>query len=573
MLRNTIVYRGIPASYGKFYGKVLKIISSNHIIINIPIPAKSVTNEIQRFLKAIKSTKKQLENSIKKKSEKIDKDIVDILTSQIYMLDDPILVDGVITRITNFQENSAYALFKVIEDITQRFNQINDDYFRERAVDIKDIGKRIEDNILGRDSDYYVLSKLEEEVVIVAHEITPSQMIHLDKTHVRGIATETGGKTGHMAILAKNYSIPTVVGLKKVMSDIDDDEFVLIDADEGILVKNPGINQIKYYGASTPYPRNEFADYSAAITLDGVKIRLKANLDSEADSSILYNSAPDGVGLFRSETILIESPEIIHDEETQFHIYKRIAESLKEKSLTIRTFDLGGDKWATDKEDNPFLGNRGIRYTLRNPDWFKKQIRAIYRASNYGNLSIMIPMVSALSEVIETRKLIEECKSELSKKRVKFSNVKFGIMVETPASAISLDLFAKTCDFFSVGTNDLLQYMMAVDRNNHVVSDLYNPYNLSFLRIMKSIVDVSAKYDIPLGICGELASDTKFTILLIGIGFRELSISMPLVKKVKKLILSMDLKHSEKLVEKIFKLSEEERYGEIDAFLFNKHMD
>ncbi|HRG47069.1 MAG TPA: phosphoenolpyruvate--protein phosphotransferase [Leptospiraceae bacterium] len=567
----TTVYRGIPASYGKFYGKALKIISSNHIILQTHIEERKVKLEVARFLKALRKTKKELEAIIDKKS--MNQDIKDILISQICMLDDPLLLDGVINRIQNNHENSAFALFNSIDEISNKFTGLNDDYFSERSVDIRDIGRRIEDNLLGRKSDHHILSELKEEVIIVAHELTPSQMIHIDKKMVKGIATEMGGKTGHMAILAKNYSIPTVVGLNKITSLIEDDECILLDADDGVVIRNPSFNQIKYYGSSSPLEEKK-EEAINSFTRDGQRISIKVNLDSENDCESIIKSNADGVGLYRSETILIEDADKIHDEEEQFRIYKKIAADMHNLPVTIRTFDLGGDKFDNKyKEDNPFLGNRGVRYSLKNPSWFKKQLRAILRASVYGNLSIMIPMVSTISEVIRTKKIIEDCKADLKKKNLEYKDIKIGIMVETPACALALDQFARECDFFSIGTNDLLQYTMAVDRNNHYISDLYNPYNLSFLRTLHMIIGASNTFNIPLSICGELASDTNFTILLIGFGLRELSVSLPLVRKIKKIVASMDIQQAQLLAEKVLKLSEEEKYTEIDSFLFNKHIN
>ena len=567
----TTIYKGIPASYGKFYGKALKIISSNHIILQTLVDEKKVKGEVARFLKALGKTKKELETIIDKKS--INQDIKDILVSQICMLDDPLLLDGVIKKIEDNHENAALALFNSIEEISNKFISLNDDYFSERAVDIRDIGRRIEDNLLGRKSDYHILSELKEEVIIVAHELTPSQMIHIDKKMVKGIATEKGGKTGHMAILAKNYSIPTVVGLNKITSVVSDGEYILVDADEGIVIRNPVFNQIKFYGSSSPFEIRQ-EEKVTCFTKDGQRIFIKVNLDSEKDCESIVKLNADGIGLYRSETILIEDADKIHDEEEQFRIYKKIAADMQNLPVTIRTFDLGGDKFDTkDKEENPFLGNRGIRYSLKNPHWFKKQLRAILRASVFGNISIMIPMVSTISEVSHAKKLIEDCKTELRRKNFEYKDVKVGIMVETPACALALDQFAKVCDFFSIGTNDLLQYTMAVDRNNHNISELYNPYNLSFLRTLHMIISASNNFNIPLSICGELASDTNFTILLIGFGLRELSVSMPLVKKIKKIISSMDIKQAQLLAEKVLKLSEEEKYIEIDSFLFNKHIN
>jgi phosphoenolpyruvate-protein phosphotransferase (PTS system enzyme I) len=565
-----ITFKGIPASYGKFYGKVLKIISSNHIILETKISNSELNLERDKFLNALKKTKIELENIIGKKT--LNSELGEILTSQIVMLDDPILIEGVLERIKTKNENSALALFHTIESISLQFESLDDEYLRERGVDIRDIGKRIEENLLGKKNDFHILSHIAEEVILIAHEITPSQMIHLDKKHIKGIATEMGGKTGHMAILAKNYSIPTIVGLNGITNEIEQDEFIFIDADEGIVIKNPTINIIKHYGSSSQI-KNLQQKKINPITKDGVRIQIKVNLDSELDCDAAMEVGFDGVGLYRSEAMLIEDFSKISDEEHQFSVYKEILSKMKDLPVTIRIFDIGGDKFhSKDIEDNPFLGNRGIRYALINKSWFKKQIRALLRASVYGNLSIMLPMILNLHEVRDTKKLIEECEQELKSKSIPFKSVPLGIMIETPGCALASDSFAKEVDFFSIGTNDLLQYVTAVDRNNPYISNLYNPYHIGFLRLIQNIANVSIEKNIPLSICGELASDTNFTILLLGFGLKELSVSLPLALKISKIISSIEIAQASKLLKQILELSEAEKYSEIEAFLFNKHL-
>ncbi|MBE7413462.1 MAG: phosphoenolpyruvate--protein phosphotransferase [Leptospiraceae bacterium] len=569
-----IIHKGISASSGKFYGKCLKILSGEHLILQIHISEDEVHHEIEKFENTIYLTKQELESTIQKFSKELKKELVEILSSQILMLEDPIFLQNVKERIQKKLENAPLAVHNTIEEIAERLSSLGDGYLSERAVDIRDIGERIEANLVGKRSDYTFLENLKEEVILVAHVLTPSQIIHLDKNKVKAIATDTGGKTGHMAILAKNYNIPAVVGLIDITEKISEDEYIFIDADEGIIIQNPSLNEIKLFGASskTDFGDSKFKPKKIAETRDGTRILVKANLESESDCDLALKYGADGIGLYRSESLFLEHPSNNPTEDEQFHAYKKIVEGMKNKPVIIRTFDLGADKFENEKEENPFLGKRGIRYCLQNKNWFKKQLRAILRASVYGELSLMLPMVTSIQEIIETKELLKESKDLLKSANVPYKRVKIGIMVETPAVAISPDVFTKECDFFSIGTNDLLQYTVAVDRNNSVISDLYNPYHISFFRLLVNTIQIAKKQNIPVGICGEIASDTNFTILLIGLGLREFSVSLPLVPKVKKIIQVIEISQAKKLAKEIMKLSEEEKYLEIESYLFNKHL-
>lgn len=566
-------FKGISASSGKFYGKSLKIISRNHIILQNYINLEEVEFEINKFIVSLKSTKLELESIINKKLRELNPDLIAILEAQLAMLEDQEFINNVIKRIKKYKENAPYALMNVINIITNKFNSFEDEYFRERAVDIQDIGKRLENNILGTKSDSKIFSNLNEQVIIVAHQLSPSQIINMDKTNIGGIVTEMGGKTGHMAILAKYYEIPTIVGLKNICSFIKESEYILLDADEGTITKRPSLNQIKYYGASRPL-KKYLNDSRDAITKDGIKIKLLANIELVNDCGEILEQGINGIGLFRSETIITNTNNNNPSEEVQFKVYRQILKRMKNLPVIIRTFDLGADKFNPNlSEDNPFLGNRGIRYCLQNIEWFRVQIMALLRASNYGNLSIMIPMVTQKHEILETKKILEECKNELRSRNIKFDkNVRIGSMIETPSSVVCMDQLAEESDFFSVGTNDLLQYTMVVDRNNPYISDLYNPLHLSFLRTLSRIVKEASEYKKPLSICGELASDINFTILLIGLGFRELSVSKPLIQKIKNIIRAIDIKQAQKLTKHVFKLSEAEKYQQIMSYLFSKHL-
>ncbi|MCB1191592.1 MAG: phosphoenolpyruvate--protein phosphotransferase [Leptospiraceae bacterium] len=566
-------FKGIPASSGKFYGKTVKIIAKNHIIIQNYIGLEEVEPEINKFINSVKSTKEDLESIINKKVHELNHDLIAILEAQLTMLVDEEFNNQVIKRIKKFRENAPLALMNVINFITNQLSTLEDEYLRERAVDIQDIGKRLENNLLGETGDGKIFSNLNEQVIIIAHQLTPSQIINMDKSNIGGIATEMGGRTGHMAILAKYYEIPTVVGLKNICDNIKEDEYILLDADDGIIIKKPKLHQIKYYGAAKPI-KDFLYDTRSAITKDGFRIKLFANIESQNDCQSLLRLGVDGIGLFRSESIITNLNNTNPSEEEQFEIYKQILSEMNNLPVIIRTFDLGADKLNPNlHEDNPFLGNRGIRYCLQNVDWFKVQIKALLRASYFGNLYIMIPMVTQKHEIMETKKIIEECKMELKSKGEYYDlNLRFGSMIETPSSVICLDQLAKESDFFSIGTNDLLQYTMVVDRNNPYIPDLYNPLHLSFLRSLSTIVKQSEEHRIPVSICGELASDINFTILLIGLGFRELSVAKPLVRKIKTIIRAIDINQAQKLVKHVFKLSEAEKYQQIMSYLFNKHL-
>lgn len=570
----TQTIKGISASPGKIYGPVLKMISSNHLILEKKLPEKKIASEVQKFLQAVQKTKRELNHIVEKNSVEND-ELKDILFAQMCMLDDPILIHGVTERIEKKLENAPLALFHEIERISGEFEEIEDEYIRERSADVRDIGKRIENNLLGKKSDYHILAQVKSPVILVAQELTPSQILHIDKSQIRGIATERGGRTGHLAILARHFEIPAVVGLKSITVNVEDGEFIFLDGDSGIVTKNPSISIIKNYGFSEPFPRLDDSERIQSIchTKDRERVHIKVNLESIEDCKTLHHLGAEGVGLFRTESLLMEAGTTNLSEEEQFQIYKNIAESLEGKQFTIRTFDVGADKVELEvPEDNPFLGNRGIRYSLRNPEKFKKQLRAILRASTYGNIAIMFPMITQLGEFLESKKILNDCKVELKSKGINFKNPKVGIMVETPACALALEHFSRECDFFSVGTNDLLQYFVAVDRNNSDISDLYNPFNYSFLKTLKIISKISRKRKIPLSICGEMASDLNFTILLIGLGFREFSVSLPVVKKLKKLIAGIDISQANNLAKSVLKFSQEEKFAEVESYLFNLHL-
>ncbi|PJZ70154.1 phosphoenolpyruvate--protein phosphotransferase [Leptospira perolatii] len=572
------IYPGIVAFPGRFYGRCVKIGSKRRALVHgAYIHESEKPSELAKLERAVSITKTELRGILSQLGDRPqDNELKAILETQVTLTEDPMLLSSIRDKIRNNAENAFLAVQNSIHEWMEKFNRIDDPYFRERSDHLQDISNRFLENLLDKKEEVSFLSEATDDVILVARELNPSQMILMDKSRIRGIITDLGGKTGHMAILARNFGIPTIVGLKQFYSQVKDNEFVLLDGDNGQVVRNPAIEEVKYYGASSPYPLQEKKGKTLkAVTKDGIRIKVKCNLESDGDCDLAKKHEVEGVGLFRSESLFLKYQDKNVSGEEQFEAYKRIAEGMDPSPVYIRTFDIGADKFSTGEfEENPFLGNRGIRYSLQNLDWFKEQLTAILRASSYGNISIMLPMVTSLSEIRKTKELLNECKKELSAQKEKFHRkIKLGIMVETPSAVSSLDLLVQEVDFISVGTNDLLQYLMAVDRNNLNVSNLYNPFHVSFLRSLAQIIETTRKYEVPLSICGEIASDTNFTILLIGLGFRELSVSLPFVSSIRKIVNSIDLKQAKQLVKKILELSEKEEYEAIESFLFSKHLE
>lgn len=561
--------QGIPASPGKFYGRTQKIISSNHLIVERHIEESQIDSEIQKFLTALDVTRKELLQIIQKNTQEVPKEI---LQAQIIMLNDPILIENVKRHIKEKRETAELALFHVIQNISKEFQNLEDEYFRERAEDIRDLGKRIENNLLGKQKNDF-LNSLDAPIILIATELTASQILHLNKQWIKGIVTERGGKTGHMAILARYFQIPAVVGLSNLLDEILENEFLLVDGDNGIIVRNPTINQIKRYGYQQPLNSKHKETNIEPITQDGTRILLKINLESSEDIPTALTLGADGVGLFRTETLLMLHSKADLDEESQWKTYKEIISGFQGKPVTIRTFDIGTDKFQlNEEEENPALGERGIRCSLRNVEWFKVQLKAILRASCFGKVGLLLPMVTEVSEIKRTRELLQECQKELSEKGITTGSFELGVMIETPSSALNVDLFLEHVDFLSLGTNDLLQYFVAVDRNNHRIANLYNPLNFAFLKTLKEIASKSSSKNKPVSVCGELASDTNFTILLLGLGFREFSVSLPFLNKIQKLISKVNINDAQRLANKVLELSAEERFEEAETYLFNLHL-
>lgn len=534
---------GIGASEGVSVGKVLLFIEEEMIIPEVKTEDSTVESELTKLDEGLKKSKTQLIAIREKVKEKMGEDKAAIFDGHIMLLEDEDLIMEVQDKIKGEGLPAAKALSDGIEEYCAMISALEDPYLRERAADLQDIGKRWLKNILGiKIKD---LSNLEPNTVVVTYDLTPSDTAQLDLENCVGFITEVGGKTAHSAIMARSLELPAVVGVKGVLSEAKEGEAVVMDGEAGVLFLNPAEDVIKEYNDKREKIEKEKEELKKliteeAITPDGRKVDIWGNIGSPKDVDAVIEAGASGVGLYRTEFLFMDSDHFPTEQE-QYEAYKVVAEKLKGKPLTIRTMDIGGDKELPyldlPKEMNPFLGYRAIRISLENKEMFKTQLRAILRASQYGQIKIMYPMISSINEIRKANAILEECKKELDAEgKVYDTNIKVGIMIETPSTAIIAYKFAKEVDFFSIGTNDLTQYFLAVDRGNEMVSSLYNSFNPAVLEAIQKVIDSAHDAGISVSMCGEFAGDKKATKLLLGMGLDSFSMSASSMLPVKKII-------------------------------------
>lgn len=572
-MEERIEFKGIAVFTGTVYGAVHKWRSARQRLeVRNLETKKECDEELGLLKKSLVKTETELVSLIEGlQSDPKANELIQILDSQIVFLNDPLFRAKIAERITQDKESAELALETAVSNLYEEFQRIEDPFFRERADHLLDIAKRLSHNLLP-ESSIGQSPELPDNSILIAKELSPSELISIDKSKLVGIATDYGGKTGHMAIIARSFGIPTVVGLKNISSLLEDGEFVLLDGSKGLVKRQPSLDEIKSFGlrCDLPIKLDPLKSSSGQLmTKDGMIFEVKVNVDTEAEALYSKKKGASGIGLLRSEILFIGFENHKPTEEEQFQIFSRILKEVHPLPVTIRVWDVGADKMEVGYEEaNPFLGSRGIRYLLRHRNFFKEQIRALLRASITGNLRVMLPMVTTVSEILESRKLWKECEEELKVEGVAFAEkVPFGIMVETPASALNLPFLGKHVDFYSVGTNDLLQYLLAVERNNHLISELYNPFQIVFLLVLKNIAEIAKSQKIPVSICGEVASDPFFIPVLIGLGFKEISCAIPLLDSIKKSVSEISHWKSKELLEELITLSGEEKYTEIDTLL------
>ncbi|MFC5453160.1 phosphoenolpyruvate--protein phosphotransferase [Paenibacillus aestuarii] len=551
--------RGIGASSGIAMGKAFVIPTWEWDFPEKMIEVTDLAYEFERLYDGIRSSKDELELIKQEIKEVVGQDQAYIFDAHLAILEDPIFMKEIQGIIELQYKAAEVAVKEVIDKFVEMFNLIDDEYMKERALDIKDVGNRLLKHLLGDTSSN--LPPVDHPYILVAKELTPSQLAHLDPGKVLGLLTILGGTHSHVSIMARAMSIPYVLGLEgKLLRPIQNGDFLIIDGQEGTLYINPDPLTIERYQARK---RNwlefkeslqEIADV-APVTLDHKHVHLHANMNSVMEIDQVLRNGASGVGLFRTEYLYMDR-DALPSEDEQFEVYRHAVKQLQGRPIIIRTLDIGGDKkldyLPLAKEDNPFLGYRAIRISLDRKDLFMIQLKAILRASSYGPVKIMYPMVSSLDEVRRANALLEEAKQELREKGIDFNpHIEVGLTIEVPAAALIADVLASEVNFISIGTNDLVQYVLAVDRMNEAIAHLYEPYHPAVIRLLKHVIDSAKRVGIPVGVCGEMAGDIRALPIWLGLGIEELSISVQTLLQVKHRLLASDASKCKELVERV----------------------
>ncbi|HUI46224.1 MAG TPA: phosphoenolpyruvate--protein phosphotransferase [Nitrospirota bacterium] len=535
-------YKGIVASPGIVIGRAYVLDRRKVVVAGRRIEDVSVKDEVVRFKKALDISKSQLEDLKKRMTKGLGKSHLYILETHIMLLEDKMLVDGTIKQIKESLLNAEGALKATIAMITHKFDTIEDEYLRDRKHDVEQVGERVLNNLVGRKQES--LAEIKEEAIIIAHDLAPTDTLIMRKDKILGFATDAGSRTSHTAILARSLGIPAAVGLENITASAKTGDVVILDGIHGVVIIEPDEETFLDYlkkQRKYKYFEQELEKLRTlpATTLDGYVVELEGNIELPEEATSAVEHGGTGIGLYRTEFLFLNRQSFPTEEE-HYNAYRHVAERAAPHEVVVRTLDVGGDKIGSfsdsEKETNPALGLRAIRFCLQKSDVFRVQLRGILRAAVHGNIKMLIPMISGLTEIYETKKLLDEVKAELRSEGKAFrESVPFGVMIEIPSAALIADLLAKEVDFFSVGTNDLIQYTLAIDRQNEHVAYMYEPLDPAVLRLLRSVASAAEAANIPLAMCGEMAGDPLYAAILLGMGFRHLSMnvaSIPLVKKV-----------------------------------------
>ncbi len=555
--RQEIQFQGAGVSPGTAHGKIHVVRDDLDDVPRYRISPSQIADEIGRFEAALIQTRMQILEMQQRIAESIGAKDAAIFDAHLLVVEDRTLIDEVLHKLETDLCNVEWVFQEVATRYAETLSKIDDPYLRERAVDIQDVTKRVIRNLQGKAPKKFL--DLTEPHILIAHNLTPSDTASMNREHVLGIATDLGSRTSHTAIMARSLNIPAIVGLHDITAKLETGQEVLLDGTDGVLIVDPAPESLAHYAQIESRRARVVAQLkelreTSSTTRDGRHIVLSANIELPEDVNAVIANGAEGIGLYRTEFLYLNRSTLPTEEE-QYEIYRKVAERVRPDPLIIRTFDLGGDKLAPGTVDitdelNPFLGWRAIRFCLENVDIFKTQLRAILRASAVGNVKIMFPMISGLDELRGAIAVLAECKKELSSSKIEIGKeIEVGAMIEIPSAAISADVLAREADFFSIGTNDLIQYALAVDRVNEKIAHLYEPTHPAVLRLLKMIADAAHANNIWVGVCGEMAGDVALIPLLLGLGMDELSAGPSLVPRVKRAVQSLAIPECRELVE------------------------
>lgn len=553
-------YKGIPVSKGIVIGHIYKYVKEEPIFDTYNIKETDIENEINRLQQArIKAG--EILNSIKDKARKeLGKEEIKIFAAHKCILNDPLLDKEIKKIIRSKKINAETAVKEAIDNISGRFVSMNNDYFQERIKDIRDVGNHLIRALAGGNRS---LRDIPQDTIIIAEELTPSEIALLDKERLKGFVLARGGETSHTTIMARSLMLPTVINVNNILTETIHGKLAILDALKGEVIINPDQEHITIYRRKIEqYKKERDLLYrlkdKPAETLDGHRIMVAANINTSEDMAGTLKVRGDGIGLFRTELLYIDKDQA-PDEKKQFSVYRDVVEKMAPNPVVIRTLDIGGDKdlpyFKIDDETNPFLGWRGIRILLDRIDLFKTQLRAILRASVFGDIRILLPLISSLEELHKALEIIKEVKVDLRAEGINFSEqVKVGIMIEVPSTAVLADFFASEIDFFSIGTNDLIQYTLAVDRTNNKIVDLYTPYHPAVLNLINRVAEAAHYNGIEVAICGETAANPLLSPIFVGMGIIELSMNSGSILEIKKVIRKINHSEAKQELEKVLKL-------------------
>jgi phosphotransferase system enzyme I (PtsI) len=562
-MNKNLLLKGIVASQGIAIGKVF-LVNQDHLELSHYNIATNdeIEKEINRFKKAIEESQSQLLRAKKDINKKKFKEAQYIIDTHILLLQDKVLMDNTIKIIKHEKIDAALALKKTIEGLRAHLAEINDEYMKERTSDIDYIEQRLLRNLAGIKRD--IVAKIREKVIIVASDLSPADTANLNVNEVLGFTIDSGGKTSHTAIMARALKIPAVVGLKDITRRVKTGDTMILDGIHGVVIINPTADTLLKYNQK----KAEYDEFEIGLlkhkdlpgeTIDGFRVKLMANIEIMEELPSVLTYGAEGIGLYRTEFLYLNRKDLPSEAE-QFEIYKTVSQKIAPHPVTIRTLDIGGDKFMSHidvaEEINPVMGLRAIRFCLKEVAIFKTQLRAIMRSSAYGKVKIMFPMISGIEEVRKIKIILSEVKKELQAEHQVFDpDIEIGIMVEVPSAASIADILAKEVNFFSIGTNDLIQYTLAIDRVNENVSYLYEPLHPAVLRLLRNIINSAHDNGIPVAMCGEMAGEPFYMPILLGLGIDELSMNVMALPRVKSVLRSLDYKQSQLVTDSIFKLS------------------